>query len=159
MSQSLIATITNFLESIGIPVEPTSLDEETFLPGIKIDKGTILVDYDKLKYPGDLLHEAGHVAVMTAEERGSISGNIQEGRPEGQNDEMGAILWSYAALLHLSIKPEVVFHESGYKGDAQWLVENLSKGNYIGLPLLEWMGLTTQKTFPKMKHWIRPADS
>ena len=52
-----------FLAEIGIPVSETTLSQSTFVPGILIDQGRLLVDPAKLLYPGDLLHEAGHIAV------------------------------------------------------------------------------------------------
>ncbi len=154
-SSDVLTTITVFLEEIGISVVKEKLTEPTFLPGIKINRGKIHIDEFLLKYPGDLLHEAGHIAVMTPEERATISGNIQEHRPEGANDELSAILWSYAALVHLKIDPAVVFHPEGYKGDSEWLMALFSNQQYIGLPLLQWMGMTTIETFPKMNKWLR----
>lgn len=154
-SSNLLQTILDFLESIGISVVKKDITESTFLPGIKIHKGVLFIDEMLLANPGDILHEAGHIAVMTLDERSNISGNVQQNRPEGYNDEMGAILWSYAALVHLKIDPIVVFHPEGYKGDSEWLIESFSKRQYIGLPLLQWMGLTTAETFPKMTKWIR----
>lgn len=59
----LTQKIADFLNEIGLAVRAASLDEETFLPGILIRKGEILVDEEKLLYPGDLLHEAGHLAI------------------------------------------------------------------------------------------------
>lgn len=154
-SSDLLATITVFLEEIGISVVKEKLTEPTFLPGIKINKGKIHIDEFLLKHPGDLLHEAGHIAVMTPEERTTMSGNIQEHRPEGVNDELSAILWSYAALVYLKIDPIVVFHPEGYKGDSEWLMASFSNQQYIGLPLLQWMGMTTTEIFPKMNKWLR----
>ncbi|KYG81869.1 hypothetical protein EV198_2471 [Roseivirga ehrenbergii] len=151
----LINTITKFLEQIGIAIQYTPIQESTFLPGIKIDKGVLFIDQDQLKYPGDLLHEAGHIAVMTPEERTEISGNIMEHKPDNESDEMAAILWSYAALKHLNLVPQIVFHPEGYKNDSEWLIKNFENGQYIGLPLLEWMGLTDSDSFPKMKYWLR----
>jgi hypothetical protein len=154
-SGHLLQTILDFLESIGIPVMKEDIIEPTFLPGIKIHKGALIIDEALLAYPGDILHEAGHIAVMTPEERVNISGNVQEHRTEGENDELAAILWSYAALTHLNIAPDTVFHGEGYKGDSEWLIESFSNQQYIGLPLLQWMGLTTTERFPKMSKWIR----
>jgi hypothetical protein len=154
-SSHLLQTILDFLEGIGISVVKKDITESTFLPGIKIHKGALIIDEALLTHPGDLLHEAGHIAVMTPEERANITGNVQEHRPEGFSDELGAILWSYAALTHLKIDPAVVFHPEGYKGDSEWLIESFSNQQYIGLPLLQWMGLTTIETFPKMTKWIR----
>ena len=59
-----------------------------------------------------MLHEAGHLAVMTPKKRAKCGDNA------GKNigEEIGAICWSYAALTHLGLDPTVVFHPQGYKG-------------------------------------------
>lgn len=64
--------ITNFLKSIGLTVLHKELDSSCFLPGIKLLNGTILLDVNLLEYPGDLLHEAGHIAITEAHLRASI---------------------------------------------------------------------------------------
>lgn len=160
-----IVQITDFLYSIGIPANPASLEEETFLPGLKIEAGGILYDLDQLKYPGDLLHEAGHIAVVPAELRSQLNGNIgMAGDPNAMGDEIAAILWSYAALKAIGLPMETVFHEEGYKGQSDWHIDNFTTGNYIGLPLLEWMGMTASEQkaaelgvepFPAMIKWLR----
>jgi|GEM_PF-200432 len=146
--------ILDFLDEIGIPTKTQTLGN-TFLPGIEINKGVLLYDPVNLLYPGDLLHEAGHIALMTVEERETIVGNVKEYRSPGQDDEMGVMLWSYAALKHLNLKPEVVFHPVGYKGDSEMLIASYENGDYKGLPLLVWMELCESEEFPKMKKWIR----
>lgn len=156
--------IIQFLETIGIQVIEKDLDDTTFLPGLSLGPDTVYVDYSKLKYPGDLLHEAGHIAVTSPEER-KLAGSdkMAEGWPS-QGDEIAAILWSYAAALHLKLPPEFVFHEHGYKGNSQWFIDNFTAGNYMGLPLLQWytMAPSTEKVvsgmpaFPAMQHWMRP---
>ncbi|MGB7019857.1 MAG: hypothetical protein WBD80_11725, partial [Xanthobacteraceae bacterium] len=51
------------MRSIGIEVRAATLIEPTFLPGLDIRHGAILADEARLTYPGDILHEAGHIAV------------------------------------------------------------------------------------------------
>ena len=36
---------------------------DVILPGIKLDQGVLFYDSDELQFPGDLLHEAGQLAV------------------------------------------------------------------------------------------------
>ncbi|MBN3584192.1 hypothetical protein JYB64_17470 [Algoriphagus aestuarii] len=155
MTASYQTQILNFLNEIGIPTVGTTLEEDTFLPGLKIDSGQLYYDPEKLKYPGDLLHEAGHIALMTAEEKETIIGNVKNYRSPNQDDEMGVMCWTYAALIHLDLPPEVVFHPEGYKGESQMLIQEFTNGHYRGLPLLVWMDLTEYESFPKMKKWIR----
>ena len=63
------------------------IDEIAVLPGITVDDGALVLDRDKLMYPGDLLHEAGHLAVMPSAERNMLQKNV--GDDGGM--EMGAI--------------------------------------------------------------------
>lgn len=162
-----IQKICTFFDEIGIAWKICTLpDEPTFLPGIRIDKGCLQFDLEKLKYPGDLLHEAGHLAAETPERRAVMSDNVDEDQNPAASLEMAAVLWSYAALRHLNLPVEFVFHAEGYKGDADWLIEQFAEGNYLGLPLLQWMGLcwdenkaklNNQAPFPHMIKWLREA--
>ncbi len=147
--------IAGFLREIGLTVRLATLEEETFLPGVTLEPGGLVVDPDKLMYPGDLLHEAGHMAIMLPEERGKAGADL--------GNEIGAQCWSYAAAVHLGLAPEVVFHPAGYKGSAQWLAAQYSAGN-VGVPLLQWMGLTLDAAhaaeqgvapYPAMVKWLR----
>lgn len=140
-----------FLRSIGLQVEAGQIEGETFLPGLELRGGVLVYDESKLLYPGDLLHEAGHLAVMSREERAAASANV--GVDGGA--EMTAIAWSYAAALHLGIDPAVVFHPDGYKGASSSILENFQSGHYFGVPLLIYYGLTTATEYPTMRRWLR----
>ncbi len=155
--------IITFLKHIGIETEFSEINEDTFLPGIKIESGRMIIDPLRLKYPGDLLHEAGHIAMVPESERHTLNGNIEPDKP-AESLELGAVLWSYAALHFLSLDPAVVFHEAGYKGQSKWLIEQFESGTYIGLPLIQWMGLAYDEQnaarmnvspFPSMIKWTR----
>lgn len=160
---SEIEAIVSFLQKIGIQVASEKLEEDTFLPGLLIRNGGIVYDPEKLKYPGDMLHEAGHIAV--AEETEQLTGNVAKGDNRVEMGlEIGAILWSYAASKAIGLPEDTVFHPHGYRGQSEWYIENFRQGNYIGLPLLEWMGMTCgpEKAaakgvapFPEMQHWRR----
>ncbi|MEZ0487895.1 hypothetical protein [Fibrella aquatica] len=159
-NDQLINRIRTFLTHIGIPTRPQALPEPTFLPGLLIQDGVLLFDPARLAYPGDMLHEAGHIAVSQPAERAGLRGNITEHQPHKDGEELAVLLWSYAACLHLEMDLRLVFHPAGYNGQSEWLIEQFSGGNYIGLPLLEWMGLagTPQQAgtgFPLMSRWLR----
>ena len=152
--------MANFIKEIGIEVIPGKFDEETLIPGIKVAYGKLVVDEDKLKYPGDLLHEAGHLAVMPAYRR--LISYIDVGNDPAE--EMMAIAWSYAALVKLDLPPEVVFHPYGYKGDSSSLIDSCLQGDCPGLPMLQWLGMSYGKKgaleagvspFPNMIKWLR----
>ncbi|MEO8596967.1 MAG: hypothetical protein ABI759_26860 [Candidatus Solibacter sp.] len=136
------------------------IQEATFLPGVHAASGILLVNLDRLLWPGDLLHEAGHLALLTPEARREAEGNV--GNDGG--DEMGAIAWSYAAALHLNLDPAVVFHAGGYQGGSEALLANFTAGHYLGVPVLEWRGLclsgqraaeTGAAPYPHMLRWLR----
>lgn len=165
MEQEYIGKITDFLHEIGIQLIEKELDDTTFLPGLALGSSCIYVDKNRLKYPGDLLHEAGHIAVTKAEQRPKIgTQQMPENWPD-QGEEMAAILWSYAAIQKLKLPPEFVFHPHGYKGTSDWFIGQFESKNYIGLPLLEWKGMTLseekatklgKQAFPEMINWLCP---
>jgi len=156
----LTRQLVDFISGIGIQVRVGITPDNVILPGILVDKGTLLVDESKLKYPGDLLHEAGHIAVMTSIQRETSHNDVSK----NAGDEIAALAWSWAALVHLNLAPEVVFHADGYKGGSASLIEAFSNGSNLGVPLLQWMGLTfdekkagqlNSKAFPHMQRWLR----
>ena len=86
----LTGAIAAFLTEIGLDVRTGEVGEQTFLPGIKVDHGGLLVDEAGLTYPGDLLHEAGHLAVMSPARRSRAHINVGNKAAE----EMMSIAWS-----------------------------------------------------------------
>lgn len=160
---ALIDRITEFFREIGIPCRPGQVPAKTFLPGIAIERGDLVFDLDLLTYPGDLLHEAGHLAVMSPARRSTAHRTVGMRAAE----EMMAIAWSYAAAVHLQIEPAIVFHPHGYRGGSQALIENFAQGRYIGVPTLQWLGLAAEAKFakalgvapyPAMIKWLNDKD-
>ncbi len=153
------ARIVEWLREIGLRVRLAPLGGDTFLPGVEMEPGGLVVDPARLLYPGDLLHEAGHLATMLPEQRAATESNA--GREVG--DEIAAQTWSYAAAVHLGLAPEIVFHATGYKGSSATLMQAYRDGN-VGVPLLQWMGLTLDRKraaaasvapYPHMIRWLR----
>lgn len=159
MLDSTARLIVAWLRQIGLTVRFAPLDADTFLPGVTLEPGGLIVDPERLLYPGDLLHEAGHLAVMPPAQRASTGSNV--GSEMG--DEIAAQTWSYAAAVHLGLPPETVFHSAGYKGAAKTLIQVYGDGS-AGVPLLQWMGLTldpargaanSMPPYPHMIRWLR----
>ena len=149
-----------FIHSIGIETEYLALqDRPCFLPGLLVENGRILIDTDLLLYPGDLLHEAAHVALTTATERSSISGVAIGKSKDAAAEEIAAIAWTYAACVYLEIDPCFVFHGNGYQGGGDNIAENFKEGRYIGVPILQWFGMTEtgrdNHGYPTMLKWKR----
>jgi len=154
------AAILAFLERIGLEVRREPIGGKTFMPGVTIRDGALVVDDAQLLYPGDLLHEAGHMAVMSPAERAVCQGNAT-------GDEISAIAWSYAAALEIGLDPLVVFHAQGYRSGGATIVENFAEGRYIGVPMLQWYGMTRERPGPpegpaeavyrRMAAWLRTS--
>ena len=157
-------TIVAFLREIGLPVAAGSVDDASFLPGIEVVTGGLIVDEAKLKYPGDLLHEAGHLAMTPAASRSRLSGQVETPGANADVIESAAMCWSFAACLHLNLDPGSVFHEYGYHGRAQNLLFNFELGIFPGVHELvaaemTRTGVDTHDSdlhrFPAMKKWLR----
>jgi len=160
----LTKRIAEFLTAIGIPVVATQLGDECFLPGIGIESGKLLVDEKKLKYPGDLLHEAGHLAVAPGEVRPGLTGEVVIPDADMNVVEVQATAWAYAAIRHLDLDPSVLFHEGGYRGMSQGLIFTYGVGVYPGANRLQEISMTAvgemaRKSgippYPHMLKWIR----
>jgi hypothetical protein len=153
----LVGRIVAFVRAIGIPVDAARLEGETFLPGVAIAAGRLRVDAARLAWPGDLLHEAGHLAV-------SDPARLDEAVSDDPAEEMAAIAWSYAAALELGLAPDILFHAGGYRGGAKALIENFAQGGYVGVPMLALWGLAHEphraralgeRGYPHMLAWKR----
>jgi hypothetical protein len=162
MENNPTETMIAFIRQIGLKVSLEGIPGKTFVPGILIRNGGLVIDKSRLTYPGDMLHEAGHLAVMPAAIRKTMNDDLGND-PIHQGGELMAIAWSYAACVHLEIDPHIVFHEHGYKGGGAEIVENFNAGRYFGVPLLQWYGMTKERpqlpadiTFPKMLCWLNP---
>jgi hypothetical protein len=160
----LTERIAKFLNEIGIEVLSAKLSGETFLPGISVKNGKLVVDEEKLLYPGDLLHEAGHIAVTPARFRYEINDEISLPELHPGVLETEAIMWSYAACVHLDLDPQIVFHAAGYLGNSEALLFNFNLGVFPGVNQLEDAGMTLSRqtaansgteSFPKMLKWLK----
>ncbi len=153
-----------FLNEIGIKTIYGTLERDTFLPGICIENGGIIIDKEKLKYPGDILHEAGHIAVVETNLRNTLCENDIALRSNRDAEEMMAIAWSFAVCKHLDIDAGFVFHDQGYQNGGSSIADNFNEGRYFGVPMLQWTGMALENIneqnidlpiYPKMLKWLR----
>ncbi len=152
LESPVIGQITVFLDRIGIPWKEAELGDAEFLPGVRILDGVLAFDPAKLAWPGDLLHEAGHIAVTAPSLRAALDGKLEV----TPGDEMAALAWSYAAALEAGIEPSVVFHEGGYKSQGEQLSAQYATGFGPGVPMLQWYRMTA--AYPRMDHWLRQVE-
>ncbi len=151
--------MAGFLSSIGLEVEPAVLSQDCFLRGLDISHGKLRIDESRLAYPGDILHEAGHLAVFSSQARRKLHGSVGD----DPGNEMAAIAWSYAAAIFLEIDLTIVFHADGYRGSSPTIIDNFSKRYYVGVPILEWLEMTADTKraailevapYPHMLKWL-----
>lgn len=155
-----LAQIANSLKEIGIPARAARLGNDDQLPGVRIVRGGLLVDERKLLFPGDVVHEAGHIAVLPPEDRAQIEGIL----PSDPGQEMSALAWSYALATNFGLPLEMVFHDA-FKAGGPWLREMFTSGAELGVPLLQYWNMTRSRsapagfddlpTFPEMAQWLR----
>jgi hypothetical protein len=154
----LTERLAAFVRGVGIDVKPAVLDEPTLFPGLDIRFGAVLIDESRLIQPGDILHEAGHIAVTDPAQR------MEERLSPTGGEELSALAWSYAATRYLGLGAELVFYPGSFQGEAPALIENFADGRYIGVPLLQRYGMSIEprlaagrgvEPFPHMLRWLR----
>lgn len=157
-SDPLTEKLAAFVRSVGIDVHAATLDRPTRFPGLDISQGAVLVDESRLIHPGNILHEAGHIAVHDPALRAQLKFRPRRG------EELSALAWSYAAVRYLNLDPALVFYPGSYQGWDTALIENFAEGRYIGVPLLQLHGMTVEPRFaaargvepyPHMLRWLR----
>jgi hypothetical protein len=152
--------VIDFIRSIGIDVREGAMTRETLVPGMDIVRGTLLVDETMICKPADLLHEAAHIALTVPSARNLLDGTAGTSPAE----EVSAIAWTWAASRYLDIDPAEVFHADVVSGNGPTLLENFLEGRYVGVPMLQYWGLTVEPKnaaargadpYPHMLRWLR----
>jgi hypothetical protein len=159
--------ILTFVAGLDIPVREGPVPGDAFLPGVRIADGGLTVDRTALFTPGDLLHEAGHLAVVPRRYRDRIGDDVDAGVAavraeaaaagdhdtvldglEGLGGELQAIAWSYAACRHLGLPLEIVFKPGAYGTDKNAgtdpmaIAQQIEMGFFPGLHRLIRAGMT-----------------
>lgn len=157
-----LETIVGAVEAVGIPVRFAPVADDVLLPGVRIGGGGLTVDTATLAYAGDVLHEAGHIAVLAPDDRAAATGTMLADGAE----EMAALAWSYAMARRFDLPLDVVFHD-GFKAGGASLRATFSAGHLLGQPMLQYWGVTRLDPddperahlplYPEMEFWLRPA--
>ena len=159
----LLERILAFLGEIGVVAREQPIDDATFLPGIRVTRGTLVFDRTRLRWPADLLHEAAHVA-LTSEARRPALDDALGAEPPDAIGEVEAIAWSFAATTRLDVPLDQLFHADGYHGHSQGLALAYSLGVHHGAAGLAALGLCAigaeaQRVgvppYPHMLRWLR----
>lgn len=152
---SELQKVVNWLQSIGLKIKPwselnSSKNIPSFLENIKIFEGKIYIN--QKTHPGDLLHDAGHVATTPSFLRSYLSGNLDINDntfdelfksklidySNSESDEWtafmncgetAAIAWSFAATIEIGELNRALIFEN-------WSLTNEEKeALYSGLEL------------------------
>lgn len=141
--------------TVGLPVlEVRAVDG--FLPAIRVVDGGLEVDVDRV-FPGDVLHDAGHLSVIPSRFRAEASGDLTavcdamnvwlventaglERHPEDptcrqvlQSSEAEAIAWQYAAARAIELPDQWLFPPDGFDGEGPGLLLSLRLGSHLGV--------------------------
>jgi hypothetical protein len=156
--------IVDFIAGTGLAIIEEALPADTFLPGIMLRDGGLVIDPAKLLWPGDLLHEAGHLAVLPAGERARANDALVDTTQIEYAGESEAMAWAYAAAKAIGLPLEILIHEGGYQGRSADVLSMYAFGVYPGLRGLCEIGLTAAPGFtpecgevryPHMLRWLR----
>ena len=159
--------IVAFIGDLGLAIRDGDVPADAFLPGVRIADGGLVVDRTAMFIPGDLLHEAGHLAVIPGRYRQRIGDDVDAGVAqiraeaagagdrdpvldglEGLGGELQAIAWSYAACRHLGLPLEIVFKPGAYGtdknggADPMMIAQQIEMGFFPGLHRLIQAGMT-----------------
>lgn len=175
--------ILDFLNGIGIvarAVPPSAAMSQTFTPHVLIRNGQIDADIENV-FPGDILHEAGHVAVIPAPFRPLASGNLSaafkamhsylDENPRGlqtypedpicrailQCSDTEATAWQYAAAIEVGLPEHLLFPEGSYQGYAEENLTRLKDSQHFGINGLQAAGWTVLRAFPSSSRAMPPV--
>lgn len=179
MFHSQFRKIASFLEGLGFSLTEKPVPSG-FLPGIRVRGMTMQFDRTRMLSAGDMLHEAGHIAIIPAMFRPKVSDDIDASlgvlaqeyidkaplqRADGTEDpvvrgllqcgETEAQAWSFAAATAIGIPPNVVFHGRAYEGHSREIIAMLSVGAFLGINGLVAGGMVKPRQFPRMNRWLQ----
>ncbi len=159
-----LAPIREFVRGLGIGCAIGAVPDDSFLPGVAIAAGELVYDEATLGSPGDLLHEAGHIALVPARFRPLLDDDVDAAiaclaagaAPDGiapaseveremlAKTEIMAIAWSYAAARGTDTLLDCVFWPGTYRMPAgqspEALVQQLELGFFPGIQWLARFG-------------------
>jgi hypothetical protein len=165
----------DFINSIGISIIMADTSSATlnksFLENVRISQGGLIVDMARV-FPGDILHEAAHLAIIPQHFRALAVDDLDEvnramsayleANSEGlmsypedqlcrailQSGETEATAWQYAAAQAMGLPDEWLFPSHAYDGTAKDILDSLRYRQYLGINGLQAAGWTVQRKHP-----------
>jgi hypothetical protein len=179
--EGAFAKAVAFLEGLGLRTRFDS-DARGFLSGVGIRRGELVVVQPNDDLACELLHEAGHLAVLPGMFRDEASGDLDDVNkamsdwtdqhlaaihPDDprmrailQSGECEAVAWSYAAALAIGIDTRIPFYR-GFDDEGLSLHDQVASGYYFGVHGLVAGGMTdlprphSTTPYPRMKRWLQ----
>lgn len=169
-----------FLQSIGLPARLVP-GAQGFIDLIRIKQGTL--EIDPACPVSNLLHEAGHLAVVPQRFRSLMDGNLDDSfammfeqlqsldlPPDDpltiaclQSSECEATAWAWAVGEHLGIPPKARILDDEYSGDGATVRLQLMGCAYFGINGLAHAGFCVTRArpgvslpaYPKLAYWLQ----
>lgn len=179
--EGAFAKSVTFLERLGLTIR-VDPGVKGFLSGVEIRRGGLVVVQPDDDLASELLHEAGHLAVLPGMFRNEASDDLTDVmgimeewmnrhwatiHPDDprirailQSGECEAVAWSYAAALAIGIDTRIPFRR-GFDGEGLSLHDQVASGYYFGVHGLAAGGMTdlprprSITPFPRMKRWLQ----
>ncbi|MBS7671678.1 hypothetical protein [Croceicoccus gelatinilyticus] len=150
-----------------------------FLEGIEIRNGVLHVSRSAVA--SDLLHEAGHLAIMPPIIRRQVTGDVEDAahavdaiyeahrgndaflesplmRALLQMSDTEATAWAYAFGLRCGLAPDQIIRGSTYDGAGDEIRLMLGMNCYLGIHGLKAAGfIENTKQFPELRKWLQDA--
>lgn len=183
-TSALIAQAIGFLREIGLSIQKED-NVSGFSPGVEIRHGGLVVDPFNVQM-ADLLHEAGHLAIMPGQFRHLLNGNLMDGLEQALEAVSGfdpesplvravlqctdpeATAWAWAAGCHLELPSEQIIRDQDYAGSGESIRLALALRHYVGINGLDRAGLTAANersayitgltVYPSLCRWLQPFD-
>jgi hypothetical protein len=163
-----LAKVSAFLNDIGLPTIEDDHVDDGQITGIRIVQGVL--HYDARALAADLLHEAGHLAIVPTRFRSWLDDDVSIGvckmvqcamdeqwEPDSpqyraviQTGDTEATAWAWAAGEHLGLLPHEIINTrdpKAYDGDAVGVIIMMQMRAYLGIHGLQHAG------FCRAKHW------
>lgn len=145
----------SFLRALGLSVVEVP-GVSGFLPHVAVVNGALHVDVLNV-LPGDLLHEAGHLALMPSRYRSKAHGQLGaafkamlshlDEHPDGlssypecrccravlQASDPEATAWQYAAACAIGLPDDLLFPANAFGGTAHEVLFALNQNTYLGI--------------------------